>query len=195
MNANRTSSHTAPYDSGQPPTIIAMKIAHSHTRARPPLTPTSSPRKRGPRPPSPQPTNPSLPKQLPTFIYIRGQHPTVIATKIAHSHTLHGHSVIPASPSYPPPLVIPAKAGTQAPVSITHQPVIAMKIAFEQLTGLPEILSGWGGAIGRRSPASIHIRGHRPYAIPAKGGIQRALGNNGQSRIHPPSAATLAKAG
>ena len=33
-----------------------------------------------------------------------------------------------ANPSSPHPPVIPAKAGTQAPVSITHQPVIATKI-------------------------------------------------------------------
>ena len=32
--------------------------------------------------------------------------------------------------------------------------------------------------------------GQPPTVFPAKAGIQRALGNNGQSRIHPPSVAT-----
>ena len=67
--------------------------------------PPSSPRKRGPRPPSPKPTNPSLP----------GNNP------IPYTYASNHQPVIPA------PSVFPAKAGTQAPVSKTHQPAIARK--------------------------------------------------------------------
>ena len=54
--------------------------------------------------------------------------PTITATKIGHSQT-HTRPTGP-NPSFPPQPVIPAKAGTQAPVSITHQLGIAMKIPY-----------------------------------------------------------------
>ena len=67
--------------------------------------------------------------------------------------------VIPAK-GLPLPPVIPAKAGTQAPVSITYQPVIPMKTPVITSTGLPQ-----------------------PPVIPAKAGTQAPVSTTHQPVI------------
>ena len=153
-----------PRESGDPdprihnrPTIITMKIPHSHTETWPTATHPSppreahpsSPRKRGPRPPYPQPTN-------------NHRHEN---TPLPHTYVANSHPPVP--PTKGPP-VIPAKAGTQTPVSTTHQQSLPRK--YPALTAMTSVCA----AMTNVSPGAASV-----YLC------------NGIARAHPPTKAPV----
>ena len=106
---------------------MATKSPHSHTHTRSTAFLQSPPRRnRHPR------NHPVIPAKAGTQTPVTKSHQPVMATKSPHSHTHTRSTAFLQSPprrnrhprNHP---VIPAKAGTQTPVSITPQPVIALK--------------------------------------------------------------------